>query len=89
MATVRIQNASDATVRRLIKKLSESGSVVEVKPRVRVGCLNKNIAALSDNVAKIATTSIRHRALKIDVSSSTMRRILTKGLYIYAYTKFD
>lgn len=77
----------ESTVKRLMDKFAETGSVSDVKTttRLRPGRSTENVAAVRDDVAQTPSTSIRHRAQQIGVSKSTMQRILTKDLHLHAY----
>lgn len=57
---------NEATVRRLMKKFEQTGSVNDVKTetRVRLGRSTENIAAVRANVEESPTTSIRHRGVR-------------------------
>ncbi|CAH2088163.1 unnamed protein product [Euphydryas editha] len=77
----------ESTVKRLMDKFAETGSVSDVKTttRHRPGRSTENVAAVRDDVAQTPSTSIRHRAQQIGVSKSTLQRILTKDLHLHAY----
>jgi transposase len=76
-----------STVQRMIKKFEETGSIMASKlpVRHRTGRSLDNIAAVSEIVAEIPGTSIRHRSQQLDVPRNTMQRILTKDLHLHVY----
>jgi len=78
---------SRAAVKRLCEKFDRTGSVLDVKTSVRPrsGRSRENIAAVSDSVRDNPSTSIRHRSQQLDLSYTTMQRILTKDLHLHAY----
>jgi transposase len=70
------QNApNESTVRRLIKKFEETGSIMDTKSplRHRTGRSLANIAAVSESVADNPGTSIRHRSQQLDIQRSTLQ----------------
>jgi len=75
------------TVVNLIEKFEVSGSLLTAKSsgRSRTGRLNENIATVSASVDESPSTSIRHRAQQLDISRSSVQRILTKDLHLRAY----
>lgn len=78
---------SKTAITKLIEKFERTGSVTDVKTalRPRSGRSAENIAAVEENVADDARTSIRRRAQQLDLSRSTVQRILTKDLHLHAY----
>jgi len=82
------QNAPyQSTVKRMIKKFEETGSIMDSKLPVRhsTGRSLDNIAAVSESVAESPGTSLRHRSQQLDIPRSSMQRILTKDLHLHAY----
>lgn len=77
----------DTTVRRLVIKFEESGSVGDIKTpvRCRTSRSAENIAAVRESVAENPGTSIRHRSQQIDIPRSSLHRILTKYLNLHPY----
>ena len=61
----------ESTVKRLMDKFAETGSVSDVKTttRHRPGRSTENVAAVHDDAAQTPSTSIRHRAQQIDVQN--------------------
>jgi hypothetical protein len=76
-----------STVRRMIKKFDETGSIRDSKLPVR-HCIRQsldNIAAISESVAESPGTSIHHRSQQLNILRSTKQRILAKDLHLHAY----
>lgn len=78
---------NESTVRRLIKKFEESGSVADNKSpgRPRSGRSEANVALVRDSVTVSPKKSYRRRAQEMHMSSATMQRILKKDLHLHAY----
>lgn len=76
-----------STIRRVVKKFEETGSIMDNKNplRQRTGRSLENIAAVNESVAENPKTSIRHRSQQLQISRSTTQRILTKDLHLHAY----
>jgi transposase len=72
---------------KIVNKFKETGSVADVKTptRARLRRSDENIAAVRENVAENPDTSIRHRAQELNLSTTTVQRILTKDLLLHAY----
>ena len=82
------QNAPyQSTVKRMINKFEETGSIMDSKLPVcyHTGQSLDNFAAVSESVAESPGTSLRHRSQQLDSPRSTMQRILTKELHLHAY----
>lgn len=77
----------EATVRRLVQKFEQTGSVVDNKRigRPRTSRSAENIAAVSDSVIECPKTSIRRRSLELGISRSTMQRILTNDMHLHPF----
>ena len=77
---------SASTVKRIIEKFVKTESITDVRPSTRVGPgrLAENVTAVRQNVAESPGTSIRHRAQELNISRSTMQRILRKYLRLHA-----
>jgi hypothetical protein len=75
------------TVKRMIKKYEETGSIMDSKlpVRHRIRRSLDNFAAMSESVSESPGTSLRHRSQQLDIPRSTMQRILTKDLHLHAY----
>lgn len=78
---------NSSTVKRIIEKFENTGSVSDVKhtTRARRGRSEQNITAVRESVAESPGTSIRHRAQELDITTATLQRILTKDLHLHAY----
>lgn len=76
-----------STIRRVINKFEETGSIMDGKSPVRrrTGRSLENIAAVNESVAETPGTSIRHRSQQLQISRSTTQRILTKDLHLHPY----
>lgn len=82
------QNAPNmSTVQRLIQKFEGTGSTVNRKVAVRRRTTRslENIAVVHESVTENPQTSIRRRSQQLDISRSTLHRILTKDLHMHAY----
>lgn len=75
------------TIQRLMAKFEESGSVCDTKLpiRQRVRRSVENIDIVRESVAADNTISIRHRAQQLNISKTTLHRILTKDLHLHPY----
>lgn len=78
---------NESTVRRLITKFETKFTLMDQKIIVRRRpCRSlKNIATVRESVAENQGTSIRHRSQELNISRSTMQRILVKDLHLHAY----
>jgi hypothetical protein len=78
---------NQSTVQRMIKKLEETGSIMDSKLPVRHHSRRSvdNISAVRESVAESPGTTIRHRLQQLDIPRSTMQRTLTKELHLHAY----
>jgi hypothetical protein len=76
-----------STVKRMIKKCEETGSIMGSKLLVShlTGRHLDNIAAVSESVAENPGTSLRRCSQQLDSPRSTMQRILTEDLHLHAY----
>jgi hypothetical protein len=76
-----------STVKRMIKKSEETGSIMDSKllVRHRIGRSLGDFAIVSESVTESPGTSLRHRSQQLDSPRSTMQRILTKELHLHAY----
>ena len=76
-----------STVRRMIKKLEETGLIMDSKlpVRHRIGRSLDKIAAVRGSVAESPVTSIRYCSQQLDIPRSAMQRILTKDLHLHVY----
>lgn len=80
-------NLSSSTVKRLVAKFRESGSINDVHStgRPKTSRSNGNIESVRQNVREHPGTSIRHRGQELQISRSSLQRILTKDLHLHAY----
>ena len=78
---------TSSTVKRLIEKFRETGSVGDAKHtgRPKTSRSNVNIEAVRESVGENPGTSIRHRGQELQISRSSLQRILEKDLCIHAY----
>lgn len=78
---------NEDTVRRIMKRFDQTGSVKDVKTetRLRLGRSTENISTVRVNVAESPTPAIRHRPYQICVFTNTIHRILTKDFQFHAY----
>lgn len=76
-----------STVKRLINKFEETGSVANKSTPIcrREGRSIENIAAVAGSVAAYPKTSTRHRSQELGISRTTLQRILKKDLHLYPY----
>ncbi|XP_036185884.1 DDB1- and CUL4-associated factor 16 isoform X2 [Myotis myotis] len=83
----RNSDLTSSTVKRLIKKFRETGSISDLKHpgRPSTSRSTQNIEAVRESVAKSPGTSIRRRGQELDISKSSLQRILTKDLHYPAY----
>ena len=58
---------------------------VKTPSRARLRRSNENIAAVRESVAEHPDTSIRHRAQELNLSRTSLQRISTNDLSLYAY----
>lgn len=73
-------------VRKFIKKVRETGMLIDNKhyPRARSMRTDEIIAAVIQSVRENPETSTRHRAQQLNISRSSLRRLLQDlGLYDY------
>ena len=75
------------TVVNLIDKFMSTGSVLTKKSsgRPRTARTNEITASVSESVEENPSTSIRRRSQQLSISRSSLQRILTKDLHLYAY----
>lgn len=78
---------SSSTVKRVIEKFRDTGSISDLKHSGRPSTSRsaQNIQAVRQSVAEAPKTSIRHRSQQLDISRSSLQRILTKDLHLHAY----
>ena len=78
---------TESAIGKNIRKFKQTGSVADVKTpsRARLRRSDENIAAVRESVAEHPDTSIRHRAQELNLSRTSLQRILTNDLSLYAY----
>lgn len=71
----------------LIARFVETGLLGDLKksPRPRTARSSENVAAVAESVRETLGTSIRHRSQKLNISRTSLQRILTKDLHLQAY----
>ena len=76
-----------STVQSLVARFVETGSVGDLKksPRPRTARSSENVAAVAESVREIPGTSIRHRSQELNISRTSLQRILRKDLHLQAY----
>lgn len=83
----RNEAPNESTVRRLMKKFEETGSVVDLKSpgRRRSARTEQNIEVVRDSVAVSPAKSIRRRSQQLRLRCSSVRRILRYDLKCHPY----
>ncbi|KAJ8960334.1 hypothetical protein NQ318_004069 [Aromia moschata] len=71
-------------LRKFLRKVRETGTLMGNRSHPRSG-VHKRIAAVAQSVRENPRTSIRHRAQQLNVSRTSLRRILHKDLGLFAY----
>lgn len=76
-----------AGVRKFVKKVRETGMLIDNRsyPRVRPVRSVENIAAVAESVRQNPRTSTHHRSQQLNISRTSLRRILHKDLGLFAY----
>ena len=79
--------STSSTVKRLIKKFREVGSVGDAKhtDRPKTSCSNVNVEAVCESVTENSRTPIRRCGQELQITRSSLQRILTKDLCLHAY----
>ncbi|KAJ8959649.1 hypothetical protein NQ318_021836, partial [Aromia moschata] len=82
----RNQAPSAPDVRKLSRKVCETGMLMDNRshPRACPVRTAERIAAVAQSVCETPRTSTRHRAQQLDVSRTSLRRILHKKLGLFA-----
>lgn len=81
-------NASTApAVRKFVQKVRETGMLVDHThhPRRRTVRTEENVAAVAESVQLSPGTSTHHRSQQLNISRTSMMRILHKDLGLFAY----
>lgn len=83
----RNERPTELTIRRIVNKFEESGSVASraVPVRQRNARSTENIAAVAQSVRENRTLSITRRSQELDLSYASTWRILRKDLGLYPY----
>lgn len=83
----RNSNLTSSTVKRLIKRFKDTGSICDLTHpgRPSTSRSKQNIEAVRDSVVENPETSIRHRSQELNIYSSSLQRILTKDLHLHPY----
>jgi len=66
-----------------VKRVRETGSLMDLRARPFRSV--ENIAAVAESVNDNPSTSTRHRAQELDISRTSLQRILTKDLRLRPY----
>lgn len=74
-------------VRFLLKKLRETGTIIDKPTRVKPKTVRTadNIAAVAESVREAPGTSVKRRSQQLDISETSLRRILHKDLGMAPY----
>ena len=84
----RRKEASSAPyVRYLVKKVKETGILIDKPKREKQKTVRtpENIAAVSENMCEASLTSIHRRSQQLNISETSLRRILHKDLGMTPY----
>ncbi|XP_076175194.1 recombination repair protein 1 isoform X2 [Ptiloglossa arizonensis] len=75
-----------STVQSLVARFVETGSVgdLEKSSRPRTARSSENVATVAKSVRETPGTSIRHRSQELNISRTSLQRILTKDLQLHA-----
>lgn len=76
-----------STIGRIVRKFQQTGSVGNVKTPVHARPVRsaENISVVRDSVAEEPSTSTRRRAQQLNISRTSLMRILNKDLNLHAY----
>ena len=77
----RREASSAPYVRYLVKKVKETGILIAKPKRERSKTVRtaENIAAVTKSVCEASSTSIHHRSQQLNISETSLRRILHKS----------
>ena len=83
----RRETPSTPYVRYIVKKVNETGVLVEKPKREKIKAVRtpENIAAVAESVCEAPSTSIHRRSQQLNISETSLRRILRKVLGIMPY----
>ena len=83
----RREAPSTPYVRYIVKKVKETGVLVEKPKREKTKAVRtpENIAAVAESVCEAPSTSIHRRSQQLNISETSLRRILRKVLGIMPY----
>ncbi|GFT07565.1 52 kDa repressor of the inhibitor of the protein kinase, partial [Nephila pilipes] len=78
---------TSSPVKRVIEKSRQTGSIGDAKNtgHPKTCRSNANIEAVCENVDESPGTSIRHGGQELQISNSSLQRILTVDLRLHAY----
>ena len=69
-------------IRYLVKKMKEAGILIDgpkgEKPKTM--CTPENITAVAESISEAPSTSIHHHSPQLNISNTSLRRILYKDL---------
>ena len=63
--------------------MCDTGSIIDLRHSCRFS--TQNIEAVRESVTENPRTSIRHRGQELNISRSSLQRILRKDLHLHAY----
>ena len=83
----RREAMSASYFRYLVKKVKETGIIIDKPKREKPKTVRtpENIAALTESVCEAPSTSIHRRSQQLNISETSLRRILHKDLGITPY----
>ena len=83
----RRETPSAPYVRYLVKKVKETGILIDKPKREKPKTVRtpENIAAVAESVREAPSTSIHRRSQQLNISETSLRRILHKDLGITPY----
>ena len=83
----RREAPSASHVRYLVKKVKQPGILIDKPKREKPKTLRtpENIAAVAESVCEVPSTSIHHRPQQLNISETSLRRIMHKDLGMTPY----
>ena len=81
------ESPSARYVRYLVKKVKETGILIDKPKRKKPKTVRipENIAAVADSVCEAPSTTIQRRPQQLNISETSLRRILHNGLSMTSY----